>query len=180
PTDHEGYHSLAPLLLVTGDEPAYKQLCQEMLRRFGDTTNSYIADRVAKSCLLSPRSDVDLRLVDRLADTALAAGEADACMPVFKMCKGLSMLRLGNFEKAIEWTEKSLDSSFVHAKAQAYAILAIAHWHLGHKDEARAMLAKGNALAPPSASDDPAARPGDKWKQFHETAYHARLLARIQ
>jgi tetratricopeptide (TPR) repeat protein len=181
PTDHERYHSLAPLLLVTGDEPAYKQLCQEMLRRFGNTTHSYIADRVAKSCLLLPRSDVDLLLVDRLADTALAAGESDSCMPLFQMCKGLSMLRLGNFEKAIEWSEKSLNnSSFVHAKAQGYAILAMAHWHLGHKDEARAMLAKGNTLAPRLISDDPAARAGEKWVQFHETAYHARLLARIQ
>ena len=61
-------------------------------------------------------------------------------MPLFMMVKGLSMLRSGNFEKAIEWTEKSLNSSFVHAKAQGYAILAMAHWHLGHKDEARAML----------------------------------------
>ena len=102
-------------------------------------------------------------------------------MPLFKMVKGLSMLRLGNFEKAIEWTEKSLNnSSFVHAKAQGYAILAMAHWRLGHKDEARAMLAKGNTLAPRLISDDPAPRSGEKWVQFHETAYHARLLARIQ
>jgi serine/threonine protein kinase/Tfp pilus assembly protein PilF len=180
PTNQVRYHSLAPLLVVTGDVPAYKQLCQEMLRRFGSTTHSYIADRVAKSCLLSPRSDVDLPSIDKLADTALAAGEGDVCMPLFKMVKGLSMLRLGNFEKAIEWTEKSPNSRFVHAQAQGYAILAMAHWHLGHKDEARAMLAKGNTLAPPIASDDPALESKEKWKQFHETAYHARLLARIQ
>ena len=181
PTDHVRYHSLAPLLVVTGDEPAYKQLCQEMLRRFGSITNNYIADRVAKSCLLSPHSDVDLLLVDKLANTALAGAEGGICMPLFQMCKGLSMFRLGNFEKAIEWTEKSLNNtSFVHAKAQGYAILAMAHWHLGHKDEARAMLAKGNTLAPRLISDDPAARSGEKWVQFHETAYHARLLARIQ
>ena len=181
PTDHVRYHSLAPLLVVTGDEPAYKQLCQEMLRRFGSITNNYIADRVAKSCLLSPHSDVDLLLVDKLANTALAGAEGDICMPLFQMCKGLSMFRLGNFEKAIEWTEKSLNNtSFVHAKAQGYAILAMAHWHLGHKDEARSMLAKGNTLTPRLISDDPAARSGEKWVQFHETAYHARLLARIQ
>src|SRR5262249_2458509 len=137
-------------------------------------------DRVAKSCLLSPDSDVDLQLVDRLTDIALSAGNQDACMPLFRMCKGLSMLRLGKFEKAIEWTEASLNSPFVHAKAQGYAILAIAHWRLEHKSEAREMLAKGNALAPPVASNDAAARPGEKWVQFHETAYHARLLARIQ
>jgi hypothetical protein len=101
-------------------------------------------------------------------------------MPLFQMGKGLSMLRSGNFEKAIEWTGKTLNSSFVHAKAQGYAILAMAHWHLGHEDEARAMLAKGNTLAPPIVSNDPAARSGEKWVRFYETAHHARLLARIQ
>src|SRR5260370_23348241 len=145
-----------------------------------NTTHSYTADRVAKSCLPSRHSNVDWLLVDKLTDTALAAGEGDTCMPLFKMVKGLSMLRLGNFEKAIEWAEKSLNSPFVHAKAQAYAILAMAHWHLGHKDEARAMLAKGNTLAPRLISEDAAARSGEKWMQFHETPYHARLLARIQ
>jgi serine/threonine protein kinase len=181
PADHPRYHELAPLLVVTHDEDAYKQLCQEMFRRFGNTTHSYTADRVAKSCLLSPHSAVDLLLLDKLADTALAAGEEDVCMPLFQMGKGLSMLRSGNFEKAIEWTGKTLNSSFVHAKAQGYAILAMAHWHLRRKDEARAMLAKGNTLAPAIASDDPAARPGEKkWVRFYETAYHARLLARIQ
>jgi serine/threonine protein kinase len=172
PTDHERYHSLAPLLVLTHDDPAYKQLCQEMLRGFGRTPDSYIADRVAKSCLLSPRSDVDLLLVDQLTDTALAAGEKDLCMPLFKMVKGLSMLRLGNFEKAIEWTEKSLNSPFVHAQAQGYAILAMAQWHLGHKDEAQAMLARGNALVPPDLSADSLAQAENKW--------FPRLMARIQ
>ena len=172
PTDHQRYHTLAPLLIITGDQSAYKELCQEMLRRFGTVTHNYIADRVAKSCLLSPHSDVDLLLVDKLTDTALGGSEGDICMPLFQMCKGLSMLRLGNFEKTIEWTEKSLNSPFVHARAQGYAILAMAHWHLGHKDEARAMLAKGNALAPPSLSGDALAQSENKW--------FPRLMARIQ
>src|SRR5262249_40589678 len=77
PTDHQIYHTLAPLLIITGDQSAYKQLCQEMLRRFGTVTHNYIADRVAKSCLLLPHSDVDLLLVDKLTDTALAGSEGD-------------------------------------------------------------------------------------------------------
>jgi tetratricopeptide (TPR) repeat protein len=172
PVEHEKYHNLAPLLIITGDQSAYKQLCQEMLRRFGAVTHNYAADRVAKSCLLLPNSDLDLLLVDKLTDIALAGSEGDMCMPLFQMCKGFSMLRLGNFEKAIEWTEKSLNSPFVHAHAHAYAILAMAHWHLGHKDEARAMLNKGNALAPPSASADSLAQAENKW--------FPRLMARIQ
>jgi tetratricopeptide (TPR) repeat protein len=172
PAEPEKYHTLAPLLIITGNQSAYKQLCREMLRRFGAVTHNYAADRVAKSCLLSPNSDVDLLLVDKLADTALAGSEGDMCMPLFQMCKGFSMLRLGKFEKAIEWTEKSLNSPFVHAHAQGYAILAMAHWQLGHKDEARAMLTKGNTLAPPSLSDDALAQAENKWLP--------RVMARIQ
>jgi len=35
-----------------------------------------------------------------------------------------------------------------YPNAHAYAILAMAHWQLGEKDAARAMLAKGDSLRP--------------------------------
>jgi tetratricopeptide (TPR) repeat protein len=104
-------------------------------------------------------------------ETLYAIRKLAMCMRLFQMCKGFSMLRLRNFEKAIQWTEKSLNSPFVHAHAHAYAILAMAHWHLGHKDEARAMLAKGNTLVPPGRSDDALAKAENKW--------FPRLMARI-
>jgi tetratricopeptide (TPR) repeat protein len=69
-------------------------------------------------------------------------------MPFFQVCKAMSGYRQGRFAEAIEWASKPLNSSYINAQAKAYAILAMVYWQLGQKDEARAMLAKGDALAP--------------------------------
>jgi len=112
---------------------------------------------MAKDCLLLPHSGVDLQRIAKLTDTALAAGSGDASMPFFETCKALLEYRLGHFAEAIKWGEKPLDSSQSYAQAHAYAVLAMAHWQLDQKSEARAMLAKGNELAPqnmPSSIDE--------------------------
>src|SRR5688572_3919468 len=172
PGDHARYHSLAPLLAITRDWPAYQELSRRMLDRFGNATNAYVADRVAKVCLLVPQTGVDLQQIDRLTDMALVAGHKDVSLPLFQMCKALSQLRLGDYEKAIEWADKSFRSSFVNSKAQAFAIQAMALWHLGRKDEARAALAHGNLLAPGMVSTDDDPKNLERWA--------TRLLARIQ
>jgi len=62
--------------------------------------------------------------------------------------------------------------SRIDPHGQAYAVLAMADWQLGKQDEARALLAKGDALVPgimpPSIAEDPG------------TAWLAWLCARIQ
>ena len=112
---------------------------------------------MAKDCLLLPDSGVNLQLVAKLVDTALAAGNGDASMPFFQACKALSEYRLGHFAEAIKWGEKPLDSSQIYAQAHACAVLAMAHWQLGQKNEALEMLIKGGDLAPqnrPSTIDE--------------------------
>jgi Flp pilus assembly protein TadD len=93
-------------------------------------------------------------------------------MPFFQVCKALSEYRQGHFAEAVEWSQKSVESSRTGAHGQAYAVLAMAYWQLGKQDEARAMLAKGDALAPSimpvSIAEDPA------------NAWLAWLSARIQ
>jgi len=92
---------------------------------------------------------MDLRLIDHLADTALTIGEDEWVMPYFQVCKALSEYRQGHFANAVEWAQKSLKRSDVlYLQAHACAVLAMAHGRLGEKAAARAMLAKGNALAP--------------------------------
>ena len=146
PADHNYYHLLAPLLAITHNLPAYEQLCRRILATFSNTTNLNIADRMAKDCLLLQQSGVDLILVGKLADTAVTATSDNPSMPFFQACKALSEYRLGHFAEAVSWAQKLPDSSRDEAKAYADAVLAMAHWQLGHRDEARAMLAKGNSL----------------------------------
>jgi tetratricopeptide (TPR) repeat protein len=153
-SDHYHYHKMAGLLVMTRNRSAYEQLCARILATFTNTTNPYIAERMAGDCL-EWSSAVDLQVVDKLADKAVKLGKSSPELPYFEVCKALSVYRLGHYAEAIEWANKSLTPPSAYAQAKAYAILAMAHWRFGDKDEAKAMLAKGDALSPTIEPSDP-------------------------
>jgi tetratricopeptide (TPR) repeat protein len=95
PAEHYHYHLLAPLLVVTRNRPAYDQLCQRILVTFTNTTNPYWAQRMAIDCLLLPSPEVDLHVVDKLADVAVTRGSGETvALPYFQVCKAMSSYRL--------------------------------------------------------------------------------------
>jgi tetratricopeptide (TPR) repeat protein len=171
PTEQYGYHILAALLAITRNRPAYEMVCRKMLTTFTNTSNPYVDERVAKDCLFLPDSGMDLEFVDNLADKAVSLGSGWSDAPYFQVAKAMSAYRLGHFAESIEWAEKTLKSSIIYANAHAYAILAMAHWELGHKDVARVMLDKGDSLTPSILPSHQAVDLGDSW-----TAW---LIARI-
>jgi serine/threonine protein kinase/tetratricopeptide (TPR) repeat protein len=148
PSEHYRYHTLAPLLAITSDRPAYEEFCRKIPIAFPSTSNPYLAERMAKDCLLRPISDLDWHWLDGMTDTVIALGNDESAMPFFQTTMALSNYRKGRFPQAIEWAEKSLGRPEVYANAHAYAILAMAHGRLGQAGEARTMLEKGEALAP--------------------------------
>jgi tetratricopeptide (TPR) repeat protein len=160
PTDHYRYHILAGLLAISRNRADYEQLCQRILPMFTNTSNPYIAERVADDCLLLPNSGADLKQVDKLADLAITSAADE---PYFQVCKALSEYRLGQFSEAGQWAEKSLKTSEVFAHAKGCAVLAMAQWQLGQKDAARATLAEGNTLAPGISHTNGAVDLGDSW-----------------
>jgi len=147
-TDHYRYHTLAALLAMTQDRPAYEEVCKRLVTKFADSTNPFVAERIAQDCFLLPNSGADLALMDKLADKAVTAGSGGDDLPYFQACKAMSNYRLGNFDEAIAWGQKAANSPAQFAQAKAYAVLAMAHWQLGQKDEARTALVRGDALAP--------------------------------
>ena len=168
-TDEYPYHSLAALLAITRNRPAYEILCRKIIATFTNTSNPYVDERIVKDCLLLPDSGVDLQFMDKLADKSVSLGsDHPDGLPYFQAGKALSAYRLGHFSEAIEWAEKTTRSPIIYANAHAYAVLAMAHWQLGQKDEARAMLAKGDALAPRIASGKGAVDLGDSWVAWLE------------
>jgi serine/threonine protein kinase len=171
PTEHYHYHTLSGLLAITGNRPAYEQLCHQLLAKFANTTNPFQAERMAQDCLLLPQSGVDLGLVDKLADQAVMLANGDAALPYFQGCKAMSSYRLGNFRDAIEWSQKATKSPIAEAQAKAFAVLAMANWQLGDKDAAGAALAKGDTLAPRVSPDSGTDDLGDSWVAW--------LMARI-
>ena len=173
PTANFRYTMVAALYLKTGNRSAYEQFCKKLVSEFGATSNIFIADQVAKACLFLPAPEVDLNAMGRLADTAVTLGANDeGAMPFFSTCKALSEYRLGHFAEAAEWAQSALNSSRKDAHPHAYGVMALADWRLGKKDEARAMLAAGEKLAPRVMPATVAEDPGAAWLVW--------LFARIQ
>ncbi|HTR43893.1 MAG TPA: serine/threonine-protein kinase [Pseudomonadales bacterium] len=161
PLDAGRYCPLAALLVRTHQVAAYEELRRRFFIRFENTTNIYIADQVAKTYLFLPPPKNDLPAIDRLADLTIAPGNTDeGGLPFYQYCKALSEYRQGNFAEAALWAQKSINGPRMDARGPAYAILAMANWQLGQKDQAQAALAKGNALAP-NAVD-----PGEDWLKW--------------
>jgi tetratricopeptide (TPR) repeat protein len=167
------YAMLAALYLKAQNRSEYERFCEKLILQFHDTGNIFVADQVAKACLFLPASEVDLNVVARLADTAVTIGARDeGAMPFFAVCKGLSEYRLGHFASAAEWAQRSLNSPRKDAHPHACGVLALADWQLGKKDDARALLAAGERLAPRVMPARVAEDPGNAWLIW--------LFARIQ
>jgi len=163
PAEYYWSYSLAALLVMTHDRSAYEQLCRGISATFAETTNPYIAQRLAAGCLLLPNSGSNLQLVDRLATKAVTLGKGDGGgIGYFQACKALSEYREGSFPEAVEWAEKARKSSEVFAHAKGCAVLAMAQWRLGLKDAARATLGEGNKLAQDISSNQTVDL-GDGW-----------------
>jgi hypothetical protein len=127
PTEYYWSYNVATLLVTTHNRPDYEQLCHRIPTTFAETTNPYIAQRIAEGCLLLPNSGADLELVDRLATRAVTLGNGDGGgIGYFQACKALSEYREGRFSQAVEWAEKARTNSEAFASAEACAVLAMA------------------------------------------------------
>jgi tetratricopeptide (TPR) repeat protein len=168
-------YTLAALLAATHDRAAYEQLCQKLPGAFAETSDPYVAQRIADSCLLLPDSGADMRLVAQLANRAVALGNRDGGMGYFQACKALSDYREGRFSEAVGWAEKARETWEAFARARGCAVVAMAQWRLGLKDVARATLSEGDKLVPNISSTgeiEGAVDLGNNWLNL--------LLARIQ
>jgi len=148
PSNHMAYHWLAPLLVQAGDLAGYRRHCQRELQRFQGTSDPTTAERMAKDCLLLPPAPADLPAIVQWADTAVAAGSGHNYWAYFQLVKGLAEYRQGHFSEALKWLPEVAANEPTPAHAvQAYLIWAMTEYRLNKPDEARSLLAKGEALA---------------------------------
>ena len=131
----EAWYSRAMLHLRNGNLDGYREICSDMLERFGTGATW--------TCTLSPNSGVDPARIVRLAENVLAKSTRNH-WHVNQL--GVALYRAGRFEKAVERlteaTELSPDpyrSDMLHT----WFYLAMAHHRLGHADLARRWLDKG-------------------------------------
>jgi serine/threonine protein kinase/tetratricopeptide (TPR) repeat protein len=157
PEDHDPWYFLAHLHLRNGAIDAYRQHCEQMLKRFGRTKLPVIAERTAKACLLIPESGLDLRTVGELAQNAVIAGSDDSFAAYYWFAKGLAEYRLGNHDGAEEWLRKSLELDGNNIGIPARMVLAMNCQRLHKTENARYALVEAASWAeevwPAQASD---------------------------
>ena len=148
PTDHDAYHSLAPLLAQSGDQEAYHRLCGQILGQFARTSDPAIAERMARDCMILPPPAADLETIGKMVETAVAAGPNHQFWDYFQFVKGLSEYRQGHFADAAGWLQKvAAHESDPNRTVEAYMVLAMSQRRLNQAAEARATLARGLKIA---------------------------------
>jgi serine/threonine-protein kinase len=140
PASHEPYFGYAEMCLFLHHEDQYRRARQDLLRRFGASTDPYATEKVARACLLLPGTDEEIQMAAELAQRAVAARDQ---MPqwvfgYFKFAEGLAEFRQEHFDSAISIMKAQAGSVMGPAPR---LVTAMAQYRKGEIDEARKTLA---------------------------------------
>ena len=131
----------ALLKLYTGDEPGYREACDELLRHHGRSTEIPNRYTVLRSCLLASHVVGDPQELLQRAETLIA----NASAPQHYATAGLAALRTGDYQLAVDRFREALqigDGSPAGIHRVNFAPLALAQHHLGLHQEARQSLSR--------------------------------------
>jgi serine/threonine protein kinase/WD40 repeat protein/tetratricopeptide (TPR) repeat protein len=141
--DAEAWSGRALLHLRDGDQDGYRQICADMLERFGAAA--------VWTCTLTPNSGAEPARLVALADRACAKSSRDHWHvnphhgDVHRL--GAALYRAGRCEEAVQ---RLTDAAALNAHPYrtnvvcTWFFLAMAHQHLGHNAEARGWLEKAS------------------------------------
>jgi tetratricopeptide (TPR) repeat protein len=144
PDDHWFCYQYAALCLQLGDLDGYHRCCRVMLERFGNTSATLIAHRVALDCVLMPKAVSDMELPLQLAERAVAQ---DPNSSWHLLILGAAYYRTGRFEPAVERLEQALKASqraappnLAHFLALRWLFLALTYRGMGQSQQAHHCL----------------------------------------
>jgi hypothetical protein len=87
PDEHWHWFRSAGLWVWVNDRAAYRRHCEEMLHRWGETSDVVLAERTAKACLLAPDAVADMTPVFQLADRGVTGTEAHSAYRWFLLAR---------------------------------------------------------------------------------------------
>jgi serine/threonine-protein kinase len=139
PPDHESWFGYAELCLFLGRDEDYRRARRALLKKFGATTNPFVAERTARACLLLPGKEDELRQAVALAQRAIAKREGDKwAHGCFEFVHGLAEYRQGQFDRAIATMLGDASGALGPAPR---LVLALSQHLSGQATEARKTLA---------------------------------------
>jgi serine/threonine-protein kinase len=168
PSDHYAWYSDSVFRLETGDVEGYKKVCRDMLARFGQPKDAYLAERTSKTCLLVPDAVPDLKPVVQLAEFAITGTERNSAYKWFLLARGMADYRMGELQMAIDRLQKSLTpgQETLYLDSTASLFIAMAQHKLGKPDEARETLFKTFTLADQKIPKLGAGGLGEDWADW--------------
>ncbi|HEY0551336.1 MAG TPA: protein kinase [Verrucomicrobiae bacterium] len=180
PSDPFAFFHLTALYLKTGDLDGYRRHCQRLQQKYGNTSDPNLAERTVKACLILPKSGVDMAVMEKLADVAVATDSAQVDFPFFQFAKGLMEFRRGHFQSAVDW-ERPVSERLVDPMraVQASMVMAMAQHQLQQSDEARETLTRGIELAQRRVSAENGPVPDSGWHDWiftHTLIHEAKAL----
>jgi serine/threonine-protein kinase len=141
PDDHGHWFGYAELCLYLGNADEYRRNRLNLLVNFGENQNPTLCERTAKTCLLLPWDEYELRRIAALADRAEAADREghDDTHPYDLFAQGLAAYRLGQYDKAIALMTG--DAARVTPPCPKL-VTGMALYKKGEKDQAAKILAE--------------------------------------
>ena len=139
-------HHLALSLLLNHDVIGYSRACADVVKRFGFPSDPDEAHQIARQCVLAPWRVADGGVPVRLAEIAVdgfARSEIEydsEWIAAAHDALGAALYRAGRFEEAIGRLEKGIKERNGRQEPAGWPFLAMAHYRLGHHDEARRYL----------------------------------------
>ena len=143
PPNQTYWYHLAAVLLWRGDRDGHRKHCQELLRRFGQSTDPLVVERTAKACLIVPGTVADHSPLVRLTGQALIGTKKHWAYPWFVQARALAECRAGRPAKAIAWIQmgrQQFKATLAHYRALNKLILSLADHQLKEGEKARQAL----------------------------------------
>jgi tetratricopeptide (TPR) repeat protein len=172
PDNHFNCFFLAHLHLESGDTEGYRQVCSQMLQRFGRTEDSEVARRTSRVCLLVPGAVADYNLPLKLAEQAVTRGSEYPRVSEF--VKGMADYRTGQYDSAIKCFSDSIVDEIPRERDPALGYLfdrinaelfsAMAHHRLGQTAKAEQLLAKARQVMEAEFPKVEGGDIGPKWR----------------
>jgi tetratricopeptide (TPR) repeat protein len=168
PSNYRRSAGAAVLRLHLGDVEGYRQLCRDMLQRFGATTDPEIAAVAAGLCVLAPDAVGEADHALKLAEQAVSDGKKHAYYPFFLVAKALAEHRAGRHEAAFQGLKRiPAKTGTASMDAATASVLALVQQHSGQTDAARAALARAQTILAQEMPDPTKGQwLGDDWREW--------------
>jgi serine/threonine protein kinase/tetratricopeptide (TPR) repeat protein len=159
PNNHFWWYALAIARLGTGDTPGYRGARSEILKRFGNTKDPQVAGHLCYVSAIVAAEPGEADAFLRMAEFAARAA------PGYPRVRGAMNYRGGKYEASIADLNQS--ARVAPPRGWDWLILAMAHHHLGHADEAKKDLDEAVKWIEQANRTDTMGA-ANRWMNWHE------------